>query len=343
MILKRLAISALIFSASHLVVGESLTAEQNKLDRYYQSYENRASELEEIENEIFGYENKLDESVKDLEQAQAELVEAQKAHANAKIQLAGDASQDNERALKLADHALSMAERGVRTRSKRQERVELKMAELVSTKTKLAASTAADQERITAQEAKVARASAEAEKNAAARLAEADRAREQAQLRMAEQARQTKGLASAPIVSAPKNVAPAPKVTEAPAVALQSKDAVKTELTELDLEALAYAQKEVARLETLLDTSNPGRPMFKRLTLGGNKVDQKAFEFLGQNQYRVDAVVQPGRQIFQVGKHKFRRTVPLVDEGQEYVFIFDAKRPSRPRLVMFKKSLIDSI
>ena len=65
------------------------------------------------------------------------------------------------------------------------------------------------------------------------------------------------------------------------------------------------------------------------------------FKFQGRKLYLAESDVKSGQQIFRVGSKNFRSTIPAADDGQVYMFILDAKRPSSPRLSMFKKSLLD--
>lgn len=344
--IRNLVLTALLATTAPLALADAVSQAQDTLDRYHQAFENRSSELEQIENQLFGYQNKLQQAQKDLATAEADLTAAQQAQAAAKIQLIGEASQDNERALKLTDHALKMAERGVRTRTKREERTQAKLAEMMAEKTQLASQLAADESRIARQERKLNTAKNNADERAANQLAAAEQAKVDAQARMQADKLQadavSERLAS---IDAEREAQKAAKALEQQALAQETAKppAQQQALSELDQEALAYAQKEVARLENLLAGGNPGRPTFKRLALGGNKIDSQPFSFLGQNQYRVETEVTNGRQIFQIGKHKFRRTIPAADNGEQYVFIFDAKRPSRPRLVMYKKALLENM
>ncbi|GAB3106795.1 hypothetical protein GCM10027217_32610 [Pseudomaricurvus hydrocarbonicus] len=348
MIFKKLALSALILGSTQFTFALSPSQEEDKLDRYYQAFENRSSELEDVDNELFGYEYKLERAQKDLQSAEQELSKAQSEYATAKAALLKDNSEDNLRNMNLTEHALKMSERGVRTRTKRLERVENNIAELTAKKEQLSKQVTEGQKRITAQEKLVQKVKADASR----RLAQAEQAKAEAQRRMLEEKRLAESSRKAVEASLNKPTSPSPvsqPAVQVPtesiaAAADESPDTIdQSELSTLDREALEYAQKEIARLEDLLTDSNHGRPTYKRLTLGGNKVETEQFEFLGKDQYRVDTVVQNGRQIFQVGKHKFRRTIPASDNGAEYVFIYDAKRLSRPRLVMFKKSLLDAI
>lgn len=343
MIIRKIVLSALLTLATPVMSADSVGLAQDKLDRFYQAFENRSSELEDIENQLFGYQNKLKSVQSDLSIAQQELELARKKQAGAKIQLVGEASQDNERALKLTTHALKMAERGVRTHTKREERVQTNLAALLEEKTRLASQISADEARIVEQEKALEATKSREAKQAKRLLVAADRAKREARARMeAEKLQASAAAERLAAIEAERKAQAAEKLVIEQQAVVQAKQE-QVDLSDLDREALAYAQKEVARLESILDVGNPGRPTFKRLTLGGNKVEAKSFEFLGQNQYRVEAKVVNGRQIFQIGKHKFRRTIPAADDGQDYVFIFDAKRPSRPRLVMYKKALLENI
>lgn len=344
--IKNILLSAFLLSAAQLVTAANVSQEEDKLDRLYQAFENRTSELEDIENELFGFDYKLDRAKEDLKTAEADLAAAEREFAKAQAAVAADNSEENQRALKMAEHSRNMSERGVRTRGKRLERVEGSLTELQTAKARLDAQVAVAQKRVQEQEAVLV----------AAKNAEAAKARDEAS-RKADDARQQSAAATAAVVAAATvaEVATArvepvaqlpkdqePKAQESAATATTSVPAAApAELSELDHEAQEHARNEVARLQEVLESGDTGRPTFKNLLLTGNRMEPQLFEFLGQDQYRVDVVVSNGRQIFEVGRNKFRRTIPASDNGQTYVFIYDAKRLSRPRLVMFKKSLVE--
>lgn len=339
--IKNILLSAFLLSAAQLVTAANVSQEEDKLDRLYQAFENRTSELEDIENELFGFDYKLDRAKEDLKTAEADLAAAEREFAKAQAAVAADNSDENQRALKMAEHSRNMSERGVRTRGKRLERVEGSLTELQTAKARLDAQVAVAQKRVQEQEAVLV----------AAKNAEAAKARDEAS-RKADDARQQSAAATAAVVAAAtvaevatarvEPVAQLPKAQESAATATTSVPAAApAELSELDHEAQEHARNEVARLQEVLESGDTGRPTFKNLLLTGNRMEPQLFEFLGQDQYRVDVVVSNGRQIFEVGRNKFRRTIPASDNGQTYVFIYDAKRLSRPRLVMFKKSLVE--
>lgn len=331
--IKKILLSALLLGATHLVCAADVFQEEEKLDRLYQAFENRTSELEDIENELFGFDYKLDQAKEDLKTAEADLAATQQEFAKAQAAVAADNSEENQRALKMVEHSLNMSERGVRTRSKRLERVEGSLSELQAAKARLDLQVATAQKRVQEQEAMLV----------AAKNAEAAKAREEtlSRQRQAAAAGQQVAAATPAVVETPEAGPAAQPVAavlpETPAPA----PGAGAVLSELDKEAQEHARNEVKRLQEMLESGDAGRPTFKNLSLTGNKMEPQMFEFLGQDQYRLDAVVSNGRQIFEVGRNKFRRTIPASDNGQTYVFIYDAKRLSRPRLVMFKKSLVE--
>ncbi|WHI47820.1 hypothetical protein [Microbulbifer sp. VAAF005] len=110
---------------------------------------------------------------------------------------------------------------------------------------------------------------------------------------------------------------------------------------EIDGELLEYVKRETARLNDLLaDEEGNDRKTFNNLEMrpiGGERVP---FEFLGENQYRLVTTVESGRQTYKINTWKFRRTIPAEDDGARYVFIFDARRLSRPRLVMYPEYVL---
>ena len=327
----------LLLLGGPLAMAGSVQQEQNRLDRYQQSLENRISELEAIENSLFGFDQKLIGARQEVGRATTDLDAARKTHTAAAIKLAGADSDDNKRAEKLSAHALKMSERGVRSRTKRLGRLENGMQELQVSQAEIQAKLIADKARITAQEGRLEKADLDAKRKTRL-LAKADAAKLSAQ---AEQNLNASAAAAAERLAAEQHAKQAADAAKR-AIAEAQASPADTELSDLDREALEYAQKEVLQLEELLASGKPGRPIFSRLVLNGNMINGYEFEFLGKNQYRAQAVVSKGKQIFEIGRHKYRRTIPSSDDGQEYVFIFDAKRPSRPRLVMYKKSLLSA-
>ncbi|WP_444896700.1 hypothetical protein [Microbulbifer sp. SSSA005] len=302
-----------------------LTAEKNRLARLEQSLENRSVGLEDVENELLSYEYKLEQAQKSLddlrleyEASRQELNQATRAHESTP-------NSDTERRLKKAKHAFAMAERGVDSRSRRLEfikenhqQLQQKLAEEKQAIADAKAKISAQQDKISKMvEDMLAKAEASERRAAMARAAATNEKPKPPQIQAQ--------------VEPPKREEPAKKVE---AVAKR----------EIDADLLDYVKRETARLSDLLaDEEGNDRKTFRDLELrpiGGERVP---FEFLGENQYRLVTTVESGRQTYKINTWKFRRTIPAEDDGARYVFIFDARRLSRPRLVMYPEYVLSEL
>lgn len=344
---KTLAI--LLFSVS--THASELSVGQDKLARLEQIYENQTEEMEDLEDQLIGYRNKVDGAEKDLVTATAELDAAAKTLLECQSAARQVPSVDADRALKLADHAHDMAERGVRTRTKRLERLQGNLHELEAQATAQQALLKQQEQRMAAQKSALAATVSKLER-------QADQQARAAQLASVEASRVADKPAQPANAAAPAKVASAklettPIFTPAPPAAsheqvLASLKPVpvtqqKPELSDLDQEELAYVQKEAQRLAEATQGADTSDPTFKRLTLDALGQPSVPFTYLGGEQYRVEVPVIGGKQVFSVRNKVYRRTIPAADDGAVYVFIYDARRLSRPRLVSFKKSLLDYI
>jgi len=323
-----------VFGWCGLVLGaSSLTVEQNRLARMEQSQENRLVELEDVENEMLAYEYKLQRAEESLSKARANYEESLMALKAAEREHKLAANSDTERALHKAKHAYAMAERGVDSRNRRVEIVQSTFGDLEARLKESRSSVAAGQSRLDAQQALV-------DKLVKAMLVKAE-----------EQKEATKTTAAAPSVTAPAIPEPtlaslepaAPTMPEPEAV--EAAEATATE-REVDPELLEYVRGERDRLKQLLgelEEGDDGKQTFRSLTLRPSGGDDVEFEFLGQNQYRLVAPVSAGRQTYKINSWRFRRTIPSDDDGERYVFIFDARRLSRPRLVMYPEYVLSRL
>ncbi|TQV73429.1 hypothetical protein FKG94_17140 [Exilibacterium tricleocarpae] len=334
-VLRLLGLALLVVTTAK---AATLSDEEETLARLEQTLENRQTTQQDIENDLLGDRTKATEAQADLEQAKQELVTAEAELTAARQAFSADAGQENSRALKKAEHSHKMAERGVRTRTKRLERVDRNLKE---SEAKLAATKKA----IASLRSQIASQRQRLSEVAASLKAQADQDATAAAVTRVD-SRPTPQPPKAPA----KPVAPEPKPVEPPqpaavaAKALQAPPAAAPkQVIALDQEALAYARGEMSRLESFLADGQPGRPSYRRLVLRGSKVQAVAFEFLGRDQYRAEVPVAAGKQQFEIGSHKFRRTIPASDDGEMYVFIYDAKRLSRPRLAIFRKSLLEHL
>ena len=316
-----------------VLAASSLTVEQNRLARMEQSQENRLVELEDVENEMLAYEYKLQRAQESLSKARANYEESLMALKAAEREHKLAASSDTERALHKAKHAYAMAERGVDSRNRRVEIVQSTFGDLETRLKSSRNSVATGKARLDDQKALV-------DKLVKAMLVKAE-----------EQKNAEKTAAAAPAVSAP--TAPEPSLASLEPVAPTMPESAVAEVAEeavvereIDPELLEYVRGERDRLEKLLgelEEGEDGKQTFRSLTLrpsGGDDID---FEFLGQNQYRLVAPVSAGRQTYKINSWRFRRTIPSDDDGERYVFIFDARRLSRPRLVMYPEYVLSRL
>lgn len=321
---------------SALQAASSLTAEQNRLARMEQVQENRLVELEDIENEMLAYEYKLQRAQESLSKArenyQQSLVELKTAEREHK----GAPSTDTERALHKARHAHDMAERGVDSRNRRVEIIQSNFAELEQRLKDSRESVAAGKARLASQQTLV-------DSLVNAMLSEANT---KAQAKKVEQAKSASPAVamSQPEIPEPTlaSLAPAEEAAPAAAEAAVAQEPVR----EIDPELLEYVRGERERLEKLLgelEEGEEGKHTFRNLTLRPSGEDSIEFEFLGQNQYKLIAPVSSGRQTYKINSWRFRRTIPSDDDGERYVFIFDARRLSRPRLVMYPEYVLSHL
>ena len=318
--------------------ASSLTVEQNKLARIEQTLENRQVELEDVENEILGYEYKLERAEKSLADARKHYDESLKELKVAEREHQIAASSDTERALRKAKHAFAMAERGVDSRNRRVEFIQSTYGELQSRLETSQAAVTRGKERLASQQKRV-------DGMVQSMLVQAEKQRAKAAVAPAR---------PKPAVTAPISQ---PELPEPTLASLESAQPAQPEPTpqpeaeiaeqrEIDPDLMEYVQGELERLDKLLadvEGDDAGKHTFRHLSLrfsGGESVD---FEFLGHNQYRLIAPVEAGRQTYKINNWKFRRTIPSDDDGTRYVFVFDARRLSRPRLVMYPEYVLSQL
>lgn len=323
-----LILAGLLVAGAQSVVGQSqasLTAEKNRLARMEQSQENRQVEIEDIENELLSYDYKLERAQESLEKARRKYEVSRRELQQAKRDHQLNASSDTERQLRKAEHGFAMAERGVDSRTRRVEFIQSNFDELNGQLQEIREAIAAGNRRIDQQKEKI-------ENLVAALLAKAEKERREAATAKA-----------APPVSKPE--VPAPSVAKAGDGAAQDaeSEAQAEPKREVDPELLDYVRRERQRMQNLLADGDEGKHTFRYLELEPTRGDSVPFEFLGHNQYRLVAPVEAGRQTYEINTWKFRRTIPADDAGVPYVFIFDARRLSRPRLVMYPQYALEAL
>lgn len=316
--------SSLVLAGLLIVGGASaiaqtqatLAAEKNRLARMEQSQENRKVEIEDIENEILSYDYKLKRAEESLEKARRHHEESRRELQRARREHQQKGSSDTERELRKAEHGFKMAERGVDSRTRRVDFIRENYAEQQAELEKARGAVAQGDSRIAEQKRKI-------EQMVNTMLAKADAAK-----RVASEAK-----AAAPVA---EPEVPAPSVA-----AVETQPEPVEPQREIDPELLDYVKGERERLEKLLADGEEGKHTFRTLDLEPSRGESIPFEFIGHNQYRLVAPVEAGRQTYEINTWKFRRTIPADDDGVRYVFIFDGRRLSRPRLVMYPEYVLD--
>ena len=329
-----------VFSWCGLVQGASnLTVEQNKLARMEQTQENRLVELEDVENEMLAYEYKLKRAQESLSKARENHEQTLKELKAAEREHKLGANTDTERALHKAKHAYAMAERGVDSRNRRVEIIESTFGELESRLKASQASVEAGKSRLSAQQARV-------DKLVKAMLVQAENEKEASRKAAAAPAAPKPSLAALEQPTMPELQAPEAQASSAEATEPEVQEVSQAVQREVDPELVDYVRGERERLQKLLgelDEGDSGKQTFRNLSLRPSGDESIEFEFLGENQYRLIAPVSAGRQTYKINSWKFRRTIPSDDDGERYVFIFDARRLSRPRLVMYPEYVLKQL
>lgn len=304
----------------------SLTAEKNRLARMEQSLENRMVDVEDTENELLSYDYKLKRAKESLDQARKHYEQSRRELKQAELDHTAKGNSDTERTLTKAKHSFAMAERGVDSRGRRVEFIQSNYNEVKARLDKEQGAIAQSRNRIAEQQEKV-------EIMVSAMLNKAEEAQRQASVAR-------KAAAAKPPVSKPE--LPEPSVASVDKVAPEEAASLEIE-REVDPELLDYVKRERARLQKLLADGEEGKHTFRSLELEPSRGEDLPFEFLGHNQYRLVAPVEAGRQTYKINTWKFRRTIPADDDGERYVFVFDARRLSRPRLVMYPEYVVKQL
>ncbi|WP_226647551.1 coiled-coil domain-containing protein [Microbulbifer variabilis] len=316
-----------IFGGGAAQAQSNLTVEKNRLARLEQSLENRQVELEDIENELLSYEYKL-------ERARESLTELRKEHEASRVELEearriheSNGTTDSERRLTKAKHGFAMAERGVDSRSRRLEFIQANHQELLVKLNEEKKAISETKAKISAQQDKIGQV-------VDSMLAKAEASERRASLANSVKAEEVK---------------PKPPKIKTAAIEKPKKHQVQPEPApiikrDIDPELFAYVKREQKRLNDLLsDKDGESKQTFRNLLLKPSDGEYQSFEFLGKNQYRLVATVEAGRQTYKINTWKFRRTIPDEDDGERYVFVFDARRLSRPRLVMYPEYALDAL
>ncbi|MBB6521994.1 hypothetical protein [Pseudoteredinibacter isoporae] len=294
---------------------------------------------EELKVELESFTRKLETAEQDLAQSNRDAAKAQALLQESKVAHEANPNQDTDRALRKAEHGYAMAERGVKNRNKRVERIQGKHQQLLLSSERNAQQQKTLGTQIKNQRVQIQQLEARLheEKQKATQLAASAasaKVEQQAQLER-QQREQAEKLAQQRQAEAKKA-----ELTQT----MAKKDPVTQEikLSAEDQSAQRKAQKLLAEVNQQIADKPGRRPLYKRLTLKGQQLPTVPFTFIGANYYRAETRVSSGQQFFEIAKNRFKRDLPESDDGQVYVFIYQAKSASRGVLQYYKKSLLDN-
>ncbi|WGL17380.1 hypothetical protein PVT68_03560 [Microbulbifer bruguierae] len=339
---------SLIFAGVLGVIGwcavvqaaSTLSAEQNRLARMEQLLENYLVELEDVENEMLAYDYKLKRAEESLQKARENHKSSLMALKVAEREHKGAPTSDTERALHKAEHAFAMAERGVESRNRRVEIIQSTHTELEARLQKSRTSVADGKSRLAKQQVVV-------DNLIQAMLNKVDEQPTQMASAPKPEVPAAADVVANLDVPEPTLASLSPQLPDDSAPIAATAEAVPVaDQREVDPELLEYVRGERQRLEKVLgelDEDDEGKQTFRSLSLRPSGEGAIEFEFLGQDQYKLVAPVSAGRQTYKINSWRFRRTIPADDDGVRYVFIFDARRLSRPRLVMYPEYVLSQL
>lgn len=103
--------------------------------------------------------------------------------------------------------------------------------------------------------------------------------------------------------------------------------------------------KLAKRMKKLSDLSSKKSraPLLKHVAVSGEGVATTDLEHLGREQYIAFVTLPAGDVFLEINGKVYDETIPAADGGQEHVILFDHKRPTRPKLTVFKRSLLQFV
>lgn len=352
----RLIVAIVFFTSSALQAQEpssqeALRTAEGALQKIQQLVQNQRLFVDDQSQTVEAFERKLSVAKSDSELAESDLKSQGLEVAELTQAYQADAKDETQRKLNQVRHGYEIAQRAVNNRKKRYRRIEIKfeqsLKDLDEIRTKLTSLNQQEQRQLAyisnlrrkrEQELDVQlKRLAELEANAAASLLEKEKSKESAQVAAAPEKNNEQISSAKPAFTA----GPVPASEPATLVKLDEGKPAVASLNVLDQEAVRQAQREQGRLNRLIAKKTPVRPIYKNLFLSGSKMERTSFTHLGNNMYRAEAIVKAGKQLLVTATTDLRIRIPDTDEGEVYVFIYDARRASRGRLSMYKKSLLN--
>lgn len=326
---------------------EKLEKAQQSLDGIQRRLPQLATLGDELATELKSYARKLELAQLDLAQANRAAADAMTVLRQSKAEHEAAPSQDTDRLLKTTEHGYLMAERGVKNRSKRVERIQGKYQQLLQSNERLEQKKKTLSNQINTYQVTIKGLKRTLKSQAEREKQEAIVAARSAQLKAEEEARlnrkvveQLSSEKSKDVAVVRQTMAQVGAESNAKAEDIQRVKAL-SDLSPEDQLMKAEAKKMLAAVNKEIANKPGRRPLYKRLTLKGQSLVTVPFDFIGANYYRAQARVSSGPQFFEVSKNRFKRELPQADDGQLYIFIYQAKSASRGDLQYYKKSLLE--
>lgn len=331
-------------------VAQNLDAEQSSLKNLLKNPPAIEKRISVLNAQSESFERKIVQAKNDVLQSDLELQSSLKATKVAKQNYQAQPSQDTDRVLRKNQHRLAMAERGVKNRQKRLDRVQGKLQKSAFQLSAARQELSLSNQKIRSQRLKIERVREQIQQQeiiAQEKFAIRSRA---AAAAVAETLKQNK-LALINEKKSAQNIVVTQTLASSTAEGSSDKGAHKTlssnEGSSSGGGALSAAQvKEKSKIEALLAKIADAevkrenrRALYKRLTIKGNKLSQHLFTHIADNYYRTEAVVTSGTQLLEVGHNRLKRDIPAGDDGKTYVFIYHAKTASRGKLWMYDRAL----
>lgn len=335
-----------VLQAQEPSLQESLRTAEGALQKIQQLVQNQRLFVDDQSQTVEAFERKLSRAKADSELAESELKAQGLEVAELTRVYKADAKDETQRKLNQVKHGYGIAQRAVNNRKKRYRRIEIKFEKSLKSldviRTKLSSLNQQEQRQL-AYISNLRRKREQELEVQLKRLAafDANAAAVQNQKEKAQKAEaQLESIAGkAATVSL---LVPESKAASVKPVEIDKKEpVVAANLKTLDQEAVKQARRELDRLNRLVAKKTPVRPIYKNLFLSGSKMRRTNFSHLGNNMYRAEAKVKAGKQLLVAATTDLRIRIPYSDDNEVYVFIYDARRASRGRLSMYKKSLLN--
>lgn len=303
-------------AVGHSQAQTTVEEERNRLVALEQSLARQQAELRELRAELDAYPARLSEAEEALLRAEQELANHKRDLADMQRRAEREDSLQLNRDINLKEHAISMAERRVRSETRMLERYRRYYNNLRDDVARGERDIAQLNRRIADQQQRVS--FAEAAPSASARIPA--------------------------VAEAPKAPAATSRAeVKAPAAAPVSTDSKADPLPALnpsDLEALKLADSVMSQVEELVAKAPNTSPRFSNLQLSGSDLQPVSFSHLGADQYQAEVVLPSGTHRFRIDNLRFRVQIPAADAGESFVFIVDGRDRQRLKAFYFKKALL---